>query len=65
MHIENTEHAETNSESCRRQNTNKTDHWKFPKKRWCDIYIRMNITQLDVEVLKQNYLTIIKIQENI
>ena len=25
-HIENTKHAETNSESCRRENTNKTDH---------------------------------------
>ena len=46
MHIENTKHAETNSESRGRQNTNKTDHWKFPKMRWSDIYIRMNITRI-------------------
>ena len=46
MYIENTKHAEINSESCRTENTNKTDHWKFPKMRWSDIYIRTNITQI-------------------
>ena len=46
MYIENTKHAETNSESCRRENTNKTDHWKFPKTRWSDIYIRTNISRI-------------------
>ena len=56
MYIENTKHAETNSESCRRENTNKTDHWKFPKMKWSDIYIRMNITRIGCWGIKKKKL---------
>ena len=65
MHIENTKHAETNSESCRRENTNKLIIESFQK--WNGLIFTSEWTslELDIEVLKKNYLTTIKIQQNI
>ena len=53
MYIENTKHVETNSESCRRENTNKTDHWKFPKRDGLIFTSKRTSLELDVEVLKK------------
>ena len=66
MHIENTEHAETNSESHRRQNTKKLIIESFQKRDGLIFTSERTSLELDVEVFKKNYLTIIKkIQENI